>query len=795
MADLTPEQAIEKLRTLPEDKQRSVLMQLSPEQRKGILTQLKSGGGTPPKTAPTPNAIPAVLPGAGTDIQQEQERYKRSNPLQRAGSSFDSGFGIPQSVQEHPSEAAKGVGLAVLHPGLEWESLKSMYHGMSKDQQDLIDRAYFDQHQPGFSNKAAGFALGIYSAIPFVGPAIVHALDQWHSGDKAGAVGSLGAVLAQTYRPGEAKVPVEGVGGEMARPGTVSEPVHPRFKAAARNLTEATQGVQDAAGKAIEKQAEALDKNKEARRSTMKENLETDRAAATERDRAKLRLAEENRKIELENKSQADAVAERGRLAKHVDQESLGVKKDLETLEHDVWQEANKRMDAVKPTGNPQAPPDTLIGTVKDIEKNTLNGIPENIKEFRRILGMEATDESFVRLRDDVAQGYGFKDYASVPDAPARGAAPGSETVKAQIDRIIDQQYGGVSASEPLTWEKLQSLKSRIDARLRNTRGMNGDLKRGLFAARDGIVDEMGKMLQQPGQSPTAVADWQSARDFYRQFKEDFHEPAGRSGSGSPIAQALDAVDPARIRKPLSGDAQARAGQTLRKYAQFGGDKLAGRVEGMTSAEKTMKSLPEEEKPKALKKASEVHQLPEHKELPKVPEKPTVDVDAISRQKILSTAQRLGRLNAWDARIIAASVIGGVLAPFMGVKGGIELGASYVAMKYYLSKSLRKPEVLDWISKTPADEIDILNKMPGSEKINIKHGLTEAAMDVAGGKKITMSPRLREFLGPENVRRLVQAGAISAVREKKPAEQIQDLNKIRESYSSNPALPVGEERR
>ena len=54
---MTPDQAISKLRELPEDKQRAVLMQLSPDERKGILGKL--GPSQPPP--PAPPATPSLM--------------------------------------------------------------------------------------------------------------------------------------------------------------------------------------------------------------------------------------------------------------------------------------------------------------------------------------------------------------------------------------------------------------------------------------------------------------------------------------------------------------------------------------------------------------------------------------------------------------------------------------------------------------------------------------------------------------------------------------------------------------
>src|ERR1039458_211432 len=135
MADLTPEQAIEKLRALPEDKQRQVLTRLSPEARKGILSRLKGGAA-----APAALKVTAKASGPAAEIESTKQEYQKSGPVMRGISSFESGFGVPLSVQQHPSEAVKGIKMAALHPGLELDSLREMYNSMSEAQQQLINR-------------------------------------------------------------------------------------------------------------------------------------------------------------------------------------------------------------------------------------------------------------------------------------------------------------------------------------------------------------------------------------------------------------------------------------------------------------------------------------------------------------------------------------------------------------------------------------------------------------------------------------------------------------------------------
>jgi hypothetical protein len=732
-----------------------------------------SGKGAP--TTPAPPSGPAF------EIEQEHERYRKSNPIVRAVSSFESGWGIPQSVQEHPSEAVKGVGMALMHPKLEAESLREMWNSMTAEQQQLIDRAYMLQHSPGLKNKANGFVLGIYSAIPFFGPAIVHAIDQWHSNDKAGAIGSLAAVGSQLYRPKGASVAEEGSAGEMARAGAPKAPLTERITTGARRVA------QGLVGSGPEATSEPLiERHRAASAKVGEENLARERAAheANEQTWQKAKGEEMRREanyqekvaaVQKENAAQEAQVTRRVALGKEIDTESATLGTDLKKLEHAVWQEANRRMDAVKPVGNPQAPPDTLIATVKDIETNTLQGVSENLKEFRRVLAMENTSEEMSKLRDDVMAGQGMQGMKYEDLSPER---------KALVDGVVERWGGQITSSEPENWGKLQSLKSRIDRRLRNTRGMNGDLKRGLFQLRDTVVDEMGKLLQQPGQSPTAVQDWQAARNFYRQFKEDFHEPIGPSGSGSPVAQALDAVDPDRIRKPFSNtesNVGNRGTATLRKYAQFGGDKVADRVRSILDRQQEYDKLPKTYTPKPLPKRPEIPKAEiKTAELENPPKQPAgEDIRAEKMKRLRDTAVSWGKLHTYDLGILASSALGPL---FYGRWAPLLADPAFVAIRKSFGRILSSEAVRNWLANPLPEELNALNRLPEDLKDDARQGIREYVNKQHPRPKLDR--RLQVFL---------EGGAISSTRKEKPAgQQIRDLQRIQERYSHNPNLPTGD---
>jgi hypothetical protein len=558
-----------------------------------------------------------------------------------------------------------------------------------------------------------------------------------------------------------------------------------RAQNVARRVTTAKSGVTNAVVDAGDQYAGELGKNQQARREAVQENIDKDTKEKADIDRNERETAETNAKIEAENKASRDAVARKAELAKSVDEQSVAVGKSIEDVESKVYAAGDQKFKNVRTAlginetnKGPELPPEPLIETVKDIQKNVLQDIPENVKEFRAILNMEGEQpseaESDVRVlptRTLYGQPISETNVESFPVTPNE-PVPGEE----------------LEPATPLTWDKLQSLKSRIDARLRSRGRINGDLKRGLFQARDAVVEQMGRIASQ---REGAAAAWQDARNFWREMKEDFHESTGPQGSASPVAQALNAVDPKNIRGVVlrtQSEVENRAVKILRKYREYGGWEAATQIEQLNRDYKEMTGLPKKAEVKPAAEAPK-HKITGFKEVPEQPLPPTVNPEQVSRQAIQQTAERVGRLNVWDARIFASSVIAGLMAPFLGVKGGIELGAAYVVTKYLMSDALTKPNVINWIAKTPPSELAALRKLPQAQLVNIKNGITTAG-ELTKAK--TISPELADFLGPENVKRILAAsGAVAGSQQRKrkpPGEQKRDLQEMRHS---NPALPVG----
>ena len=434
MADLTPEQAIEKLRTLPEDKQRAVLGRLSPEIRKGILTSLqapktagekynaaRASGSLPKKDVYTYRSPKEALQQRGDELavsaQENQNtsagitggtpKFSGTGPNRKLSYDVTPGSlkervqaGLMSGVDEIGSVAAKGAGGL-----LDWKTAIATA-GLATPVTAPLSTAYF------MTQGVKGVAEGA-TDIRKNGLTPENAQNTLLSG--ATAVGSAA---------GDFESPTKSV-GDLRRAAA------DRFRGTARKVTQVEPALKEATTKAADTHA-----------NTLSEHAET-----------------------------SENVAKRGELAKQIDTQSQELHGHLSKVEQSVAKEANAKFDRVRAKiGNPQAPADELVATVKNVEQNVLQNIPENIKEFRAIMQHEPLPEDI----KGTAEAHGFQ----------------------------------LEGTEPLTWEKLQSLKSRLDARLRNARNMNGDLKRAVYQTRDAVVGEMGKMADANG----AQGEWAEAQ-------------------------------------------------------------------------------------------------------------------------------------------------------------------------------------------------------------------------------------------------------------------------------------------
>jgi hypothetical protein len=120
----------------------------------------------------------------------------------------------------------------------------------------------------------------------------------------------------------------------------------------------------------------------------------------------------------------------------------------------------------------------------------------------------------------------------------------------------------GAVEAPPITFADLQGYYSELGAEL-----SKGNLPGDVYQATRALQDSIGDMMQKQAKSAGVGDLFVSARKFYRNYMDTFHEPAGPSSSGSPVAQALLAKDPTVAVDKFAGDSGARGIADLRRYS------------------------------------------------------------------------------------------------------------------------------------------------------------------------------------------------------------------------------------
>lgn len=615
-------------------------------------------------------------------MSPEQKKILRSKLEAGAASPAQPALPAPSAASRLGISFAQGAGVMTNEQGKDFfRHPIDTAGGMLRAQGELGARAASEFKSGDYVGAATH---GAEYLLPGIGPTLAHAGDQLESGDIAGGVGTtLGAATVIAADPERvAKVP--------ERIAAKAREVRGSVQPFARKVTEVEAALKDAVTKAAEKHQTAT--------------------AAYD-------------------------------TTKKLDEQSTALKGHITRVEKSVKAAADAKFDAVREklgvtdeNPGPAVKPDTLVATVKHATEQTLQNIPENVKEFNVILRSEGLPEN-------------------VADVYRRQTGEEPE------------------ATEALTWSKLQSIKSRLDARLR--KGIpNGNLYTAVRDVRDGVVNEMGSLAEEHG----ATAEWGEARNAWTQYKQDFHEPTGPSGSGSPVAQSLRAVDPKNIRDPFIRK-QATTGNRgvdiLNKYPEHGGREAAKAAGDL------------------LETHGALSDLPKSGNVTRPPSTPVVDAAKVARSAIEKKARNWANFNARDIGILTSGTLGEFLGAAFGgstlerVAGAAGGVLTYEGGKMAAGRALNRPAVIEWLSKTPQAELDVLAKIPGADKVKIVNAITSEAVKA---KAPTLSRGVRDLIGPANVARIMAA---SGRKEKKPGEQLRDLRRIQEAHKSNPAMPVG----
>lgn len=658
------------------------------------------------------------------------------------------------------TDVAKGIGGLVTPPETKAEKVLDLIPGalpVKRMAEGMVAPLKSLPQVPGAVRDIAksGYAL---PALADSGP---------RAGGQAVAMEAAGRVGKELPRISDA---VEGVKSLKEVPGRV---VRSYTGADARTATEATTKALDTYAAKAEKVAAKNAEKAEAHATKLQE-------AAEKQARVEKKAADINaeRKAEFEKKQaqQAEDVAKRERAhaeevqavtelndaiaekqgqravaAQRVDAVSRELGDDLKRVKQKIHDEGVGKYEAVKAAmrdsnGNPIAiPADNVIAAIRKAEIEDIKGSPENVKQFRELL----------------------KRGSAEPVQTSVGTlAPNDPLYRALVEQ------GAIEVPAGITFDDLQGYYTELGGKMWSD-SVPTDVSRAMQHVREAIGKEMQTMADQRGVGPK-LSD---AQNFWREYSKVFQDERAVTNGGSPVANALKAVDPKTIAKRLTGDAAERSLEYVKKYDLS----LGRKIQQMQHDWETVKRLkaPASAKPKSLPKPPEAPrpiEPPKQVIAPKLtppkaptplprPELPDLAkaVEEAKAGKAHSLASSLRRLSGWDL----ASFVEGIRE--LG-QGQIPVGFSLTVLRHGLGYMLDNPKVVEWLSKPTAEDfatIDRVLKNHPYHKQIVQNGLADVYLHQASkGTNLPMTPEVVEFLNRNQVKRIIAAQAAGASQNK-----------------------------
>lgn len=529
--------------------------------------------------------------------------------------------------------------------------------------------------------------------------------------------------------------------------------------------------VQEATEKTAQANKELADKHQDAIRDThaANEQAKGEHALATEEEAA--RVAEENKAAE----------------------HAVALRKQAETELETSSNQLNQKVEAAEKTAKAQN--DASWNAVRSKTGDT----PGDVTHVRAVTeaAVEMADPNTSSLFKSILR----EGEASRP-VTVNGTAIGPE--HKMYGQLYQELYGEPPPlGKNVTFDKLHRWYNYLGEKLYSGGFKDAGTYNALKSVRGAIDQAMGDIAQKTG----ATEELANARRSHTQYTETFRDSPNEPATVA--SKVVSEVSPEATKARQQSDRLAKVSRYDPSIATD-----AARIKGLRDHISSLQS--EDQLRKGLSKPKEIPPpkiqerpaKPEFKKTPeiKAPEKRTprqieVDLKRAREDAIAERARTWGHFNARDIGILASSVLAEPILKMLSGGAGGEGASSllpiaavtYEGGKFIASKALEKPAVIEWLSRPPKGEAELLGRIQGADKIKIMNGMTEAAIQQKmAGKSVRIAPAAAVLLGAANVDRIAKANG------KTPAQMKKDIEDIRNKYaapsSSNPALPTGLEK-
>lgn len=378
----------------------------------------------------------------------------------------------------------------------------------------------------------------------------------------------------------------------------------------------------------------------------------------------------------------------------------------LNQLDRALRERAGVMFDAVRDKVGGATQPGTDLGTAARAALTKISGSSELPKPFRDILGKYPESE------------------------PATIEYQGAQIPRGHPLYDVLAKNGATGAP-PVSFSDLQGYYTETGAEL-----AKGTLPGDVYQATRELHSAIGDMMQQMADSAGAGKQFWDSRVFYRDYMDAFHEPAGPSGSGSPVAQVLLAKDPAVAVAKFSGTAGDRGVAILRRYNSNLADlaQRAGAIKRETaavtaSAPRTVKSIVD--LPPAKTTAAPALELRPRQTIS------SPDIAAARRAAAEARASRVWSRGQWAATWpifqAARALWGGHIPsiPMMGLES-----AGMLATVKATTQLMRYPPMIRFLTQARPEDVALIppemrGDLPGLVHLAQREGITVAPALVA----------------------------------------------------------------
>lgn len=461
---------------------------------------------------------------------------------------------------------------------------------------------------------------------------------------------------------------------------------------------------------------EAVEKHAMGIREAARKQVEQQAEYTLSREEAAEANAQEARRVQEINEAATQEQGRRSELAQSMKRGSQQLGEGIKDLAAKVKAQDDANYTAIrqKLANDPGVPMADVARDARTAE-GLIKGSTENIKQFRELIRKAPETEG-------IQTSAGFV----VPGDPLY------EMLQAQ---------GALDTGGNLPFDQLQGYSSEIGMKL-SKGGLPGDVYQALKYLKGKLDGYKAQVAERNG----IGEELRNADRFHFNYMDTFYDKP------SAVAASLDRVgklDPQFYAEPfVTGKAAETGIDKLQRYSP----ELANLATSLRTMNGEFVKLPKQLKVATPRLKAEPEppspiERPQRPELKPTPKKPTVeDVRQKKIGELKKESREIGRLNRWDASIMAASAVG----PFLGRWETLLIDPAILVVRKGLGKALDDPRIYNWLAEPSAEDIRILNGLPPEAKATFRANLSQyISRQRALGRRPAIAPPVSALLGPQ----------------------------------------------